>query len=56
MQQVYFLLLLLFLAGADFDFLAGDCEEVLVDFLVALFIGLILPLSGVAVTATAEIS
>ncbi len=47
------MLLLLFLAGADFDFLAGDCEEVLVDFLVALFIRLILPLSVAAVTTTA---
>lgn len=37
---VYFLP---FLAGADFDFLAGDCEDVFVDFLVALFMRLILP-------------
>jgi hypothetical protein len=27
-----------FLAGADFDFFAGDCEDDFVDFLVALFI------------------
>ena len=28
-----------FLAGADFDFLAGDCEDDFVDFLAAAFIG-----------------
>jgi hypothetical protein len=39
---VYFFLV--FLAGADFDFLAGDCEDDFVDFLVALFIRSILPI------------
>jgi hypothetical protein len=33
-----FYFFLLFLAGADFDFLAGDCEDDFTDFLVALFI------------------
>lgn len=32
-----------FFAGADLDFLAGDCEDDFVDFLVALFIRSILP-------------
>ena len=32
-----------FLAGADFPFLAGDCEDDFVDFFVALFIESILP-------------